>query len=510
MERHLAGQPIRAREASWLYVTSRFVRRHGLAVAAALAVVTALVLGLLAARRSERVAEAEALHAQLEADSFQGIASFLMDAFLPAQPAQDAAWQARARSQVLAQVERVERQYAGVDHQRANLLDALGRVCARLALLEEAADLTQRAAAIRERAFGAGSLEYALSLRSLGQLEFQAGDYARAARQLERALALHRAAGPSVHADVAAVANDLAACLRNLGRDAEAEALHREALGLRRAAGDHSLPVAESLNNLAGIHLTRGEFAAAITELREALAIRAAILGDDHALTLQTVANLAAPLWRGGPQAEARALMERAAAGYTALGADGEEGLALALTTLATMQLESRDLEAAAQSLTRARALQERRLGPEHPHVARTLARLAAVEHARHRDAEARTLWAGAVRIRRATPTVPRDLAEVLYGCGVFLFDVGDDEPAARLLRGALDLHRTQALADDVGLGRAELVLGRCLLRLGQVEPARAHLTAAARRLDASPAATPEDRTAAHRALAELAPGAGR
>jgi eukaryotic-like serine/threonine-protein kinase len=505
LERHLAGMPVRARDNSLVYLASKFVRRNRVAVAAFVLVLAALLFGLFSARRSERIAELEAQHAHTEADSFQSIAGFLMDAFLPAQPAQDAAWQERARERILVQAERVERQYANLDHERANLLDTLGQVCLRLDLPDDAERLMREALAIREKAFGVKTLEYALSLRSLGQLKYQGGDYAEAARLLAEALPIHRAAGSNTHADVAGLANDLAACLRNVGRDTEAETLHREALTLRRAADDGSLPVAESLNNLAGVHLGRGEYVVAIAELREALAIRDSILGAEHLLTLQTISNLASALWRHDERGEARTLMQRAEAGYRTLGGDGEDGLGLVLANLAAMQLAERDLDGAASSLEEGLVLQTKRLGNEHPLVAVTLAKLAVLHHARHHDDDARRLWIEVVRIRRAAEGMPRELADALYSYGVFLADIGESAAAIENLVESVSIQRGQDGADPLALGRAELALGSCLSRTEERAAARAHLTEAARLLDASNQATPDERSRVHRLLEKLA-----
>jgi tetratricopeptide (TPR) repeat protein len=486
------------------------VRRNRVAVGAGALVLAALLYGLVSARRSELVAEAEAQHAKTEADSFQSIASFLMDGFLPAQPAQDAAWQERARVRVLGQAERVRRQHADSDHLRANLLDTLGQVCLRLDLFEEGERLMREALEIREQAFGLRSLEYALSLRSLGQLKFKLGDFAEAARLLEQALPLHRAAAPSTHADVSALANDLAACWRNLGREVEAETLHREALALRREQGAGTLPVAESLNNLAAVHLGRSQTELAVTELREALSIRSAILGDGHLLTLQTTSNLAGALWRLGEPAEARERMQRAEAGYRMLGGDGEDGLGLVLANLATMQLAGRDLDGAATSLEEALELQTKRLGDDHPSVAATLAKLATLHHARRDDDEARRIWDETLRIRRAVQASPRELAEALCGYGVFLSDIGEPQSAARLVEEAIGLHRSQDLGDAPGLGRAQYLLGVCLSRLGRREEAREHLIEAARLFDFSPGATPDERSRVRKSLEALDQEAGR
>lgn len=510
VERHIAGHPVRARADSVAYRSWKFVRRNRVAVAAGSAVLAALLFALFSARRSERIAQAEALHARIESDSFQGIASFLMDAFLPAQPSQDAAWQERARARVLAHAERVRRQYVDSDHERANLLDTLGQVCLRLYLFDDAERMMREGAAIREQAFGSESLEYALSLRSLGQVAYQSGEYAEAVELLQQALRLHRSSATSAHADVSSLANDLAACLRNVGRGEEAEALHREALALRREQGDGTLPVAESLNNLAAVHLGRGEFELAVVELREALSIRDSILGDGHLLTLQTISNLASALWQRNERAEARSLMLRAEAGYRALGSDGDDGLGLVLANLAAMQLAEKDLHGAAASLEEALALQTRRLGNDHPLVAVTLAKLAVLHHARRNDAEARELWEEVLRIRRATPEPVRELADALYGYGVFLSDIGECNRAAPLVEEAIGLHRSRNLGDPLALGRAETVLGSCLVQMGQQETAREHLGEAVRLLDADPGASPEERSRAHRRLESLGQHAER
>ncbi len=511
LERHLAGQPVRARPSSLAYRGAKFVRRNRLALAAACAVLGALTFGLLAARASERVASAEALrataeaqHARMEADSFQSLADFLMDAFLPVQPSQDHAWQERARERILAQADRVQRQYADNDHVRANLLDTLGHVCLRLDLSDDAERLMREALEVRERTFGSRSLEYALSLRSLGQCAYAVGDYVKAAALLREALDLHRAASSSTHADVAGLANDLAACLLNSGREADAEALHREALALRRDKGDGTLPVAESLNNLAGVHLRHDEHDLALAELREALSIRHSILGDEHLLTLQTMSNLAAALWRSDERAEALELLRRTESGYRALGGDGEQELGLVLANLATMQLETKDLDGAATSLAEALALQTGRLGGEHPLVAVTLAKLAALQHARHRDDEAHASWESVLRIRRAAQVPARELFETLLGYGVFLSDTNDWDQALPLIDEAVSLHRSQALDDLVALGRAEYALGLCCLRTGKSAAAREHLNEAARLLDAGSGVTADERARVRRRLAEL------
>lgn len=507
IERHFSGHPVQARGDSVAYRTTKFVQRNRLAVGAALAVLVALVLGVVFARRGELRAQEQAQHARIEAESFQGIAEFLMDTFLTSADALDASELEQRRARIQSHAARLRRQYGDEDHLRANLLDSLGHVADRLGLDADAEALVQEALAIRARTFGEQHLEYALSLRSLGTLRYERGDLASAAELLSRALAIHRTHAAETHTDVAAVANDLAACLRGLGRLDEAAALHREALELRRSNAPDSLAVAESLNNLAGIDLDRGDLKAGVEKLDEALHIRRAILGAEHPLTLQSDSNLATTLWRVGDRARAHALLAEAEAGLRALRVDGEEALARVLVNRAGMWIAEDDYAAAEPLLAEALALQERRLGSAHPSLASTLARQASVEHALKHDDAARASWERALALRRAPGGSPRYLGQALYEYGVFLWETRSRDEARAAFREAIDVFRASGATPTPQFALVELAYAEALLASGETASARTHVTEALTVLEAAPAGQDAAREKA-RALLALCDGA--
>ena len=247
--------------------------RNKLSCAAALITVMATAVGIattawqanLAARErdaateAKTAAESEAEHARIEANSALRLADVLIDSFLISAPRRTEAELQAVRHLLERHVQGVRREHDNNPHLRANLLDALGRVYLRIDLFAEAESLIREAAGIREPEFGINSLEYALSLGSLGELAYRQGDLPTAAEHFRNALALHRSLPRGVHTDVAQAANNLGVALRLLGSAEEAHALHREALALRRAGGVENQLVAESLNNLSAIHLDRGE-----------------------------------------------------------------------------------------------------------------------------------------------------------------------------------------------------------------------------------------------------------
>ncbi len=115
------------------------------------------------------------------------------------------------------------------------------------------------------------------------------------------------------------------------GRFAEAERLFRDALQLSEQSPEGDARRATSLNNLAFTLHAQGHYLAAERHYREALAMREAALGTDHADVAQSCNNLAELYRVLGRYAEAEPLHQRA------------------------------------------RAIRERQFGPEHPEVAQTL-----------------------------------------------------------------------------------------------------------------------------------------
>jgi tetratricopeptide (TPR) repeat protein len=267
--------------------------------------------------------------------------------------------------------------------------------------------------------------------------------------------------------------------LRGLGRLDEAEALHREALDLRRKANDGSLEVAESLNNYAGIDLDRGDLGAAAQKLEESLGIRRRILGPEDPLTLQSMSNLAQTYWRLDRHGEAYALLDEVEAGGRALHVDGEEALSQVLANRAAMLIAEQKYQQAAPLLDEALALQLRRVGPKHPLIATTLFRQAQVQAALKHVDEARELWRRSLAIRREPGASPRYLGQALYDYGNFLRAAKDPDGAMDALREAIEVMRSSGSERVPTLARAELVYGELLLAKGDKDAARQHLTEA-------------------------------
>ncbi len=510
IERHLEGRTVLARDDSWSYRAARFIARNRIAVGASAVVALALVAGAAAALRGERRARLEAQHAQIESDTSRDIADFLIHDLSSSVRRDTPEELARALASIEGEAASVRLRYATDRHRQANLLDGLGRVCMQLSEPQEARELFEEALALRTAEFGENSLEVALSLASLGELAYRRGDAQSAVEHFERALRLQRARPGEAHSNVDRTLNDLAVSLRVLGQSQRAEELHREALELRRARAPRSVLVAESLNNLAGVHLGRGELERAFELLSEALELRRELLGETHPLTLQSTMNLANPLAQRGELERARELFERAERGYRSLESAGLEGLALAQSALASLDMAGGDLVAARTRWTEALELRTRAFGPDHASVATLWMRLA--ELARREAGpevepqalqRARDCWDHALRIQRAqTGAGGAALGRVLRSHAVFLMDTGDSTSAESELREALELLRADPAGDRAEVARAELCLGMCLRDSGSLEEGRRRLSTALELFEQAPGASPREIEYARQQLA--------
>jgi tetratricopeptide (TPR) repeat protein len=193
---------------------------------------------------------------------------------------------------------------AQVDNGRGLLALNVGRLDDAAAALDRA--LTARVAIVGD------DVEVARTLSALGHVARLRGDLAGARAHHLRALAIDRAALGDRHVDVARDLHNLGGVLRLAGDLDGAERAYREALAIRTAAlGPDHADVALVENSLGLIALDRGELAGAEAHLRAALTVFTARAHFDRAIAL---ANLARVALARGDGAAALATIDQAIA----------------------------------------------------------------------------------------------------------------------------------------------------------------------------------------------------
>jgi tetratricopeptide (TPR) repeat protein len=240
--------------------------------------------------------------------------------------------------------------------------------------------------------------------------------------------------------EVSAQFNDLAQCLRNAARLAEAESLYRRALTIgEESYGPNHPTVGVFLSNLADLLRTTNRSAEAEPLSRRALAIAETNYGPNHPTVAIRLNNLALLLKYTNRMAEAEPLFRRALAIAEASYGPNHPNVAIYLSNLASFLTANNRLTEAEPLIRRALAIDEASYGPNHPNVSIRLNNLANLLNGTNRLAEAEPLLCRALAIDEASygPNHP-NVAIRLYNLGTLLYKTNRLAEAEPLFRRAL------------------------------------------------------------------------
>ncbi|MGI9175959.1 MAG: tetratricopeptide repeat protein, partial [Rhodothermales bacterium] len=244
------------------------------------------------------------------------------------------------------------------------------------------------------------------------------------------------------------------------------EVLQHASIQLDTALADQPDVRAAALTSLGTTYLNLGRLADAERHLREALELRQATLGPEHADVGETTSQLAIALQDQGAYAEADLLFRRVIAINMANFGEIHKEYATALSNLATLLFAEGDEErlAEAESLQRrALAIDEELFGETHETVAIDVGNLATLLSVRGETEEAEALYRRALAINRQVlgdnhPTTLTDLNNL----AATLAQSGDLAEAESMLREVLTLRHAS-------LGEAHPHVANTLLLLGQL-----------------------------------------
>jgi len=219
--------------------------------------------------------------------------------------------------------------------QAAQVLHLAGRYLLEVRADSDAAtELLTLAAALRERAHGAGDVRVAWDLTYLNGALLQAGDWGVMARNAVRsAEILEAAAGPRDQIVITHV-NNAALLLLRAGETERARTWFNRALGMAEPVfgGGHPF-VATILSNLGDLHAREGDGEGARHAYRKALQIDEKAYGPRHNSVARDLAKLGELLAAAGEGDAARPYLQRAAEWFTERdGADDARVLALRAT----------------------------------------------------------------------------------------------------------------------------------------------------------------------------------
>lgn len=297
LRRHLQGRPVAARQGTRVYQASKFLQRHRMKLAAAVAVLMMIVLGVRSMVLASQ-AKRERQVAQSLSTLFQSLQS------LDPRAADDPDFAASLHAEVSRNIDDLE--LAAILSDQAHLLEVQGGYATAEVLYREALDMAVRVV-------GEIHAKVAVFMNNLAVAMAAQGKYAEAEALYRDTLEVRIAVHGRESEQTARTLNNLGTLLQNKGDLDAAEPYLRESLDIRRKLYDPEAPqVATAINNFAFFLQARGDYAAAEIGFRQALGIFRARYGLEHRTAGIVTRNLAALLTAAGDHENAEKMARRA------------------------------------------------------------------------------------------------------------------------------------------------------------------------------------------------------
>jgi serine/threonine-protein kinase len=432
IKRYLDGLPVIARQDTFGYRASKFIKRNKAAVTAGVGVALSLVAGIAATTRQARIAERQRDKARHEADKAEHINKFLQEMLSSADP------RAQGKDVKVVEVlstaaESIETEFENQPDIAADLHTTIGKTYLSLGLFDAAESHLSIALKIRLQLFGRENADVAMNLNKLGLVMYEQGDMTKAERLCSEALDI-----------------------------------------VRRLDGDNRIVISEILYNLGSLFVYKGEAKKGLALHNECLSIRRSLFGEIHPEVAKVLIELASRLTILGDQEEAEKLYRQAFSIMREFYKQDEHiDVAKAMNMLAGSLMQKNPNEAE-KLFTETLRIRRKLLGNEHPEVAWTLYSLSFIKINKGDYIEAERLAREALLLRGKTlHDEHRAISSLLQMLGLSLMGQGKPEDALPLLEESLDLRRRTLPPDSWFIATSNSILGECYGQLGRYEIAK-------------------------------------
>ena len=464
IDHFLAGEPLDAQPDSARYRAARFISRNRTLVFATAAVI--VVIAALNVFYTIRLTKARDV-AVAEAARTGRIQRFVTQLFQGGD-------QAAGPAESLHVVTLIDR---GVQDARsltsepaiqAELFQTLGGIYQKLGKLDRADTLLRDALRTRT-ALADSSADVGSTLIALGQLRNDQAQYAAAESLARAGLAVSVATLSDGHPQLADATEALGRILADKGDYAAAIPVLQDAVRLRAKVGEESAEYASSVYELANAHFYSGNYDVSDSLNRLVLGIHRRVYGERHPSVSDDLINLGAGQFERGNYAEAERLYREGLAITLAHYGRDHYKAASNLTMIGRSLVRQNKFDEAVDVLNQALVVRERVYGPVHPAVASTVNELGSIALQRERYPEAEA------RFRRMIDIYATVYKEKHYLIGIAQSNLasvfmarGDNKGAEALFRQAIAMYEQTQGKNHTNVGIARIKLGRSILRQGR------------------------------------------
>jgi eukaryotic-like serine/threonine-protein kinase len=473
LRRYLDGRPVLARRDTLRYRVRKFAGRNRTAVGASALAAIALLGGTAFSVRQARHAMAQARiaaserdHALREEEEARQTANFLFTIFQASDPSHSHGAAVTARELLDRGARNVDRELPKPTDIRAGVLHEIGRAYLGLEDTGDAIRMLERAVADRVALHGSQDPDVALTLLDYGDALYHAGRKDSAERVLERAASQSRRFFGNHDRRTADALNSLALSLQTLARYADAGALHKEALAMRRELHD-SAGMTVSLVNIAWIEQSAGHSDSAVKLVRSVVEIRRRLYGSDDPRTFSAVSSLGDLYRRQRAYDAAEPLLREALATGTKLFGPRSGNVGELLAALAEVSAHHSDVRSADSLYREAISVERLSFGQNDARTAQAMNNYAGWLNERGQYGEALRWYTDALAAYRSNFGVEHPFVGIVLGNVANTHHLlGHADRADTLYRQAIALMRKVWHDDNPSVVNATISHGLVLLDL--------------------------------------------
>ena len=508
IERHLGGRPLVSRPASAWDRTRKFVRRNKLAVAAAVAVVTALGAGGGIAWRQRQRADREAATARAVSEFLEKDLLAQASPETQAGPGERPDPEIKIRTALDRAAARLPGRFKGQPAVEAAIRQTIGETYMELGLYAASEAQLTRALELRRHALGADHPDTLKTTQTLTDVLQRDGRFDAADALITTFLAAERRLGRGNSREaIAAMISQADLAARGRADYARAEALDRQVLEIERHALGASDPLTlATMNNLGAVLTRAGKFSQAEEAYLRLIDTKRRVLGADHPSTLTSMNGLGVLYRTEGKYADAEAILKQALDGRRrTMGAEHRDTIA-STGSLGLLYLIEGKFADAEPLLTTAAETSSRVLGADNPDAQTSANNLAELYRRENKLTLAEAAYQRLLEARRRTYGADSPFtASTLGDLGEVKLQLGKAGEAAPLLRAAVN-YGDQHHVSNWRRPYFECLLAASLIRAGKAAEGRALWAAAYPNLVQREASIPEEFRPIAREVAKFEP----
>ncbi|MDZ7657898.1 serine/threonine-protein kinase [Fodinibius sp.] len=516
LNRRKTNLPILAREDTFRYNASKFIKRHRTNLSAAAGFLL-LLIGFTIFYTWQITQERN--RAQLEAQKAKEVSTFLTDMFRASNPNYNPQDTVTAATFLKRGQERID-QLEGQPEVQAQLLEVMGRAYTEIGQFDKANPLLQKSLQLRKTHQGTTSIAYSQSLDAFVVFQRLKGNFAEAESLTRESISIIRNNHPNNKKLLSNGLNELGLMLDQRGKYEKADSVYKTVLQIQQQLYESSHPkLAHTLNNRAGVLRKQGQYEKAENLYRRSLTIWKEKNGDIHPSTAMGYHDLALVLNQQGKLEEADSLYHKGlkidkqlydppnrniAQSYNNIGIFyGKQGqyqeakpyltkalamrrklfteshpkLAEILNNLGRLHIELGNYGKAHPYLQEALKIDRKNFGQKHPYVAGDLANLARIEKENGSLNMAEKHLQKSLSIFRATlPSDHRKIADILTELGDLLVFQNNPTEAVSLLKEALTIKNKSYDERSWQIAYTKSLLGNALAKNMEFKKAESYL----------------------------------